>query len=122
MGVERFFERFVDTAAVKAHRLSVIGQQSNQDDISEVVILSQVLADLHCFDLADRKVDDDTIRIEAFRLDAGFETAGGNFYLERFFRRKFTLQVFDQALDLGRRSGILPSLRLPSLQVACHAP
>ena len=95
VGVERLFERFVDTAAVKAHRLSVIGQQSDQDDITKVVVLAQILADLQCLDLADREINDDTIRIKAFRLDASLETTCGNFNLERSFRWKFTLEIFD---------------------------
>ena len=53
MGVKRLLERFVDTASIKAHRLAIIWQQRDQDNIGEVNILSQVLADLHCFDLTN---------------------------------------------------------------------
>ena len=75
VGVERLLERFVDAASIEAHRLSVIGQQCDQNHICEVGILSQVLADLNGFDLTDREVDNDAIGSETFGLNAGFETA-----------------------------------------------
>ena len=84
MGVERLLERFVDATAIETHWLAIIWQQCNQDNISEVDVLAQVLADLNCFDLANRKVNNDTIWIEAFCLDTGFETAGRNCDFERF--------------------------------------
>ncbi len=52
-GIEWLFERFVDTRTIKAHRVAVIGKQSDQDDLGEVGILAKVLANLQRFQLAD---------------------------------------------------------------------
>src|SRR5690606_17273034 len=49
----------------------------------------------------DRKINNDTVRMEAFGLNAGLKSAGCNGNSERFLRRKFPSQVLDQDLILS---------------------
>ena len=49
--IERFLERFVDAATIEAHWLSVIWKQCDENDIGEVDVLAQVLANLNRLDL-----------------------------------------------------------------------
>ena len=78
MSIERFLERFVDATAIEAHRLAIVWKQSDEDNVGEIDILSQVLADLNRFDLSDREVNDDAIRVEALCLNPSLETASCN--------------------------------------------
>lgn len=99
--IERLLERFVDAGTIKAHRVTIIWQQSNQDDLGEIRVLSKILADLKCFELADREVDNHAVWVEALGLDAGFKSTGSDRYLEALFEWKLALQVFDQDLVLS---------------------
>lgn|GEM_PF-3370814 len=44
--VERFFKGFVNCGAVEAQHAAVVGQQGDEDDLGELGITPQVLADL----------------------------------------------------------------------------
>ena len=48
-GVEWFLERLVDARSIKAHRVAVVWQQRDQDDLGKVSVLAKVLADLQRF-------------------------------------------------------------------------
>src|SRR5688500_18765972 len=76
-GIEWLLKGFINRRAVKAQRAAVIGQQRDQDRFGEVDIFAQILANLQSFNLSDREVHDDTVGVEAFRLDASFKSAGG---------------------------------------------
>ena len=67
--VKGLLERFVDARAIKAERLAVIGQQGDQDDVGEVIVFAQVLADLQRFHFADREVHDHAVGMETLCLD-----------------------------------------------------
>ena len=100
-GVEGLLERFVDARAIEAQRAPVIRQQSDQNRLGEVGVLSQILTNLERFDLADREIDDDAVRVEALGLNTGLEAAGRDCHLERTLQRQLPLEVFDQHLVLA---------------------
>lgn len=50
-GVKRLLERFIDCRAVEGNWISIIRQQSDKNRFREIVILSQILADLQRFNL-----------------------------------------------------------------------
>jgi len=52
-GIKRFLERLIDCRAIKAHRTSIVRQQSDQNRFGEVVVFSQILTNLQRFDFAD---------------------------------------------------------------------
>jgi hypothetical protein len=59
------------------------------------------LADLQRFELTDRKIDNDTVGVKTFRLNACFEATRGGRIAERPIGRQLSLEVFNQDLVLS---------------------
>ena len=99
--VERFLERLIDRRAVEAERAAVVGQQGDQDRLAELAVATQILANLQRFELADREIDNDTVRVEAFGLNACFEATRSGRGAEGTLDWQLALHVLDQDLVLG---------------------
>ena len=102
-GVKRLLERLVDCRAIEGNGISIVGQQCDQNRFGEIVILTQVLADLQGFDLPDREIGNDAVRVKTFGLNSGFETARCNGHLERFLGRQVRVSNFQLIPDLEQR-------------------
>lgn len=100
-GIERLAEGLVDAGAVEAGAAAVVGKKRDEDDLAEFRVAAEILADLDGFRTTNREVDDDAVRVEAFRLDAGVKAAGGDGDAEGLFSGQFALDVFDEDLVLS---------------------
>ena len=97
--VEGFAEGFVEDRAIESAGAIVVAQQTNQYGINVFRILLEIGGDHQGFAASHREVDDDAIGMQTFRLDTGFESAGGGFDLE------LTLTEHFIQASAGRRIG-----------------
>ena len=85
-------------------------------------VATQILANLQRFELADREIDNDTVRVEAFGLNACFEATRSGRGAEGPLDGQLALQVLDQDLVLGDDEDFRHRFVFQVTQGAFHAP
>lgn len=97
--VERLFEGVVEALGLQAVGVRFIFEGEGEDECLFVgCIAAKVLGNLNAFAAAHGEIDDDRVRVEAFGLDACFETTVGDFKFELFIFGQVVLHLVDEGL------------------------
>src|SRR5579875_1845809 len=108
--VERLLERFAVAVLRQGFWVSLIFAGQSDDKRGFVGwIAPQVLGDLQRLATSHGQIDDDGIRMEAFRLDTGLEAAVGHFVLIILILRQQLFEAFDEQLLGADNEDLVPS-------------